>query len=319
MSGALEPAKLRLDRSGLRWNRTELESRGTWRVDIPAEVVAEVGRCLVNDSEMSADVERIRRELPELTALATSARANLQRGDGVVWLRAHGRFDSVAEPVQRGFFEAFGRAMGQPITTYGTLYEVKDRGREYRQEAIPISQTRAATGFHTDSSNLGTLPDLVGLFCLEPSSHGGDSLVTSGLRAHDRLAAGQQGLWRRLFHPFVRDLVTPGAPDDRASLLANRIPVFAEVDRPGGVDVRYMRYWIERGQEKVGEPLSEGDLAAMNALDRELADPDHVVRFALARGDSLWVNNRAILHNRTDYRDEPGHMRRLLRMWVGCG
>ena len=294
-----------------RWTRSDLEARDTWRMELPQALAAAAER----NGEGKNAVNKIAK-LRATRHLAKTLRNHLLYGDGVVWLRSSDHLAPVGEPGQRALFEALGRAMGRPIDTYGTLYEVTDRGGEYRREAIPVSQTRAATGFHTDSSGLETLPDLVGLHCLQASPAGGESLISCGLVAHDRLAARNTTLCDRLYRTFVRDLVTPGATRDKPSLLANRFPVFAPSASPGGLDVRYMRYWMERGHEKAGERLTAEDLAAFDAFDEALCDPTLVVSLHLAPGDALWVNNRTVLHNRTGYVDDPERPRRLLRMWV---
>lgn len=302
------------DQAPLHWTRADLEARDTWRMAFPAPLVSAAQRRYASLPDPAEGFAT----LPALVELASAIRDNLLHGDGLVWLQSGGRLAHLAEPVQRALFEAIGRAMGRPINTYGTLYEVTDRGGEYRRQSIPVSQTRAATGFHTDSSQRETLPDLVGLHCLEASPSGGESLVCCGPMVHDRLAARDAPSCRQLYRPYIRDLVTPGSPDDRSSLLANRIPVFAPSKGPGGVDVRYMRYWIERGHEKARSPLTVSDVAAFDALDDLLTDPELVVPLRLAPGDALWLNNRTVLHNRTAYRDDPQRPRRLLRMWVDC-
>ncbi|MEO0973258.1 MAG: TauD/TfdA family dioxygenase [Pseudomonadota bacterium] len=298
----------------LRWTRADLEARHSWRMTLPDALLDAASRRLQCPSALASEFAR----LGALRELASTLRENLLGGDGVVWLQSGGRLGHLAEPVQRALFEAIGRAMGHPIDTYGTVYEVTDRGGAYQRQSIPVSQTCAATGFHTDSSQRETLPDLVGLYCLEASRTGGDSLVCSGLLAHDRLATHDESLCRRLYRSYLRDVVTPGSRDDRPSLLANRIPVFATHEGPGGLVVRYMRYWIERGHEKAQSPLAARDIAAFDALDKLLNDSELVVPLRLAPGDALWLNNRTVLHNRTEYRDDPARTRRLLRMWVDC-
>src|SRR4029079_10613533 len=95
-------------------------------------------------------------------------------------------------------------------------------------------------------------------------------------------------------------------------------PVFAETGR--GLLIRYLRYWIEAGHEKVGRPLAPGQLSALDALDRVAGDPRLRAEFAMRPGDMLFVNNRWILHNRTGVEDhtEPDRRRHLLRLWLAA-
>jgi hypothetical protein len=96
---------------------------------------------------------------------------------GRVWIRGLGTLE---ERTLRGLFLQFGRAIGSVDTTYGELYDVTDSGGSYRERAIPVSQTRAATAIHTDSSRLETHPRWVGLACVRQAPEGGGSLA--GLR-----------------------------------------------------------------------------------------------------------------------------------------
>ena len=153
---------------------------------------------------------------------------------------------------------------------------MKDRGGDYTKTAIPVSQTRAATGLHTDSSALDVLPDLVGLICIRPAKSGGSSRIACALRAHRRLGEEDPGSLAMLEQPHLRDIVTPGA--DRSQRMRNQFPVFG--DQSGrGVTCRYMRFWIERGE-------------------------------------MLWVDNCTTLHDRTEYVDDAEAPRLLLRQWV---
>ena len=82
--------------------------------------------------------------------------------------------------------------------------------------------------------------------------------------------------------------------------------------------IRYLRYWIEVGHEKAGQPLTAEQVAALDALDRAAAEPRMRVEFAMRPGDMLFVNNRWILHNRTAFEDhpEPERKRHLVRLWL---
>jgi hypothetical protein len=81
---------------------------------------------------------------------------------------------------------------------------------------------------------------------------------------------------------------------------------------------RYLRYWIEAGHEKAGEPLSAEQVHALDALDRVLGRPDLRVEFALQPGQMFFINNRWILHNRTAFEDhaEPDRRRHYVRLWL---
>lgn len=300
------------------WGARELWMREGWRMRLPEEVAGEVVDLCRSRPDLVENLAGYAPDAaarPHLAAFGRSVRRRLLLGEGVAWIR--GLAELGLDPAeQRLGYLALGRSLGEPMLQYGLLYEVRDRGMDHRDQAVPVSMTGAGTDFHTDSSAAGVLPDFVALLCEEPSRRGGDSLVSNALRVHELMRRSDPDLLEVLYRPFVRDLVTPGVPKTRANLLANRIPVFARCRRPEGLVFRYMRYWIEKGQERAGEPLDDTVLAALDRLDELLAADEQSVCFRLEAGDVLVVNNRTLAHNRTDYHDTPDNVRLLHRMWI---
>jgi hypothetical protein len=250
---------------------------------------------------------------PALAGFGGRLRERLFEQEGVCWIRGLADW-GLSGDEQRFLYLAIGLAMGNPLTPYGRLYAVEDRGVDYTRTAAPVSATAAETGFHTDSSSVDTLPDIVALLCEEPSTLGGESLISNALRTHGDLCLRAPGAIAILEQAFIRDVVTPGRERTHANLLRNRFPIFSGSGR--SCTFRYMRYWIEQGQERAGLPLSAEQISALDTLDDLLSAPEHVVQFRLERGDMLFIDNRIVAHNRLAYRDAPGTHRRLQRMWI---
>jgi len=82
--------------------------------------------------------------------------------------------------------------------------------------------------------------------------------------------------------------------------------------------LRYLRYWIEVGHEKVGQPLTGKQRSALDTLDEALKRPELQVNFSLEPGQMYFINNRWILHNRTAFVDYPEleERRHLVRLWL---
>lgn len=320
------------------WSSRDLFACGTWRRELPEglcdEFLADVARA--SSGGAAVDFPTSPREdldagvgEPQvhgrhwlesehwlhLRTFADELRRELTEGVGFVCISGLDRLGLDRASMQR-CYATLGEALGKPLTNYGLLYPVTDRGLDHRKEAIPVSMTGAETCFHTDSSSRDVLPDFVGLLCETPSEQGGDSLISNALLAHERMREEAAPLLAELERPLIRDIVTPGREKTRANLLRNRFPVFAPSDQPGGLDFRYMRYWIETGHLKAGTPIDARQRRAFDLLDRLLEDERHVLRFRLQRGDALWVNNRVMAHNRTAFTDTPDNVRCLQRMWV---
>lgn len=302
--------------TNLLWTSGELLERGSWTQDLHRtlcdELLAFAARV---PSATEASFTYAPEQWPRLALFAQQARRHLQSGDGVLRITGLEALD-LSDDHLRCFYVAFGTALGEPLLGYGRLYPVTDRGVSHKQQGVPISMTNAETCFHTDSSSVDLIPDFVGLLCEQPSNQGGDSLVSNALRAHEALSRNDPELLAILEAPMIRDVVTPGKEKTHANLVRNRFPVFSASDRPGGLLFRYMRYWIETGQDRAGAALQPAQVAALDHLDELLQHAENVVRFSLKRGDMLWVNNRIFAHNRTGYCDAPDNVRRLQRMWI---
>jgi alpha-ketoglutarate-dependent taurine dioxygenase len=251
---------------------------------------------------------------PTLLAWLEPVLEELRHGSGAAWIRGLGTLE---ECELRGLFLRIGRGIGSVDTTYGELYDVIDSGASYLNQAIPVSQTRAATTIHTDSSRLETHPRWVGLACVRQAPVGGGSRLVSAVAVHDHLATHHPRQLERLHHRFHRDIVTPGSQPDPALIQANHFPIFSQSS--DGPTLRYMRYWIEKGHERLSKPLSREDLDAFDTLDATLNDPTFRHDFPLAAGDLLFIDNHKLAHDREAYLDDPRAPRLMVRLWLNAG
>lgn len=239
--------------------------------------------------------------------------AQLQRGRGV------GRVTGLQglEERELGLLVlAIGLVLGRPDRTYGLLYRVSDSGQSHLDRPIPVSQTRAATGMHTDSSQRAVHPRWVGLACVRPAASGGASAMASAKAIHDHLQQTHPDVVARLRLPFLRDVVTPGGNREREAILNNAFPIFA--GPPRDPRLRYMRHWIETGQRLAGQPLGPRALADLDLLDDALGSPRFRHEVLLAPGDLLFVDNHRIAHDRTAYIDAAERPRLMLRLWLNA-
>jgi TfdA family taurine catabolism dioxygenase TauD len=219
------------------------------------------------------------------------------------------------EQLRAGYL-LISRSLGALNDRYGYLFDVKDQGLDYTKQAVPVSKTKASTGFHTDSTAREYLPDIVGLLCIDPGYKGGESLVVNAVDLYDFIRSVEPRFIEILSQPLYRDVITPGTINNVDAILKNRFPVFSLTDE--GLTCRYMRFWIETAYQKTGERMPEGLMDALNLIDSYLNDPDHQLMFQLRRGDMFYINNRVLCHGRTAFEDDPeGHgIRVLVRTWI---
>ena len=235
----------------------------------------------------------------------------LKQGCGVVLLRG---LQDLDQAEFRRLYRDLGRCIGALDTTYGDLYDVTDSGDSHLTKAIPVSQTRAATSMHTDSSRHHTHPRWVGLACVHQAPAGGGSRLASVGAVVAHLQKHEPACVQRLQQSFYRDVVTPGTVDPLPLIAENRFPVLTLGG--DGPSLRYMRYWIEKGHQRLDQPLSSDDLWAFDVLDAVLNHPRFCHTFQLCEGDILLIDNHKVVHDREAYDDDPGRPRLLIRLWL---
>src|SRR5205807_1671527 len=96
----------------------------------------------------------------------------------------------------------------------------------------------------------------------------------------DELAARRPEALAELSRPFHVDRRGGTRPGESATAL---FPVLGH-DEAGPV-FRYLRFWIEAGHSRAGQPLSPAQVEALDALDGVLADPALRAEFVLRPGD----------------------------------
>jgi len=204
-----------------------------------------------------------------------------------------------------------------PQTLSGTMiYSVRDEGyqlkRDFGQAGVRTSKTTEAFGFHTDSPSrlAGHTPDALGLLVLATAKSGGASVFVDGRKVYAAIAAEQPQYLERLRRPFWVDRRAELPPGEPPIL---PVPIFTLEPE---FQVRYVRLYIEKGQELFGEPLTQFEIDALDYFDEVCARLS--VSMQLERGDIQLLNNVTHLHGRTAYVDhaEPERKRHYLRIWI---
>jgi Taurine catabolism dioxygenase TauD, TfdA family len=243
---------------------------------------------------------------PALQALETG------RGFGIITGLPGGRYSP--EELQTIYW-LVGQLLGRPVeqNVQGTLlYDVRDTGQDVRYGAR-FSVTNAESTFHTDNSFGLDVLDYVGLLCVYPALTGGSSQVLSAYAVHNRLLAQHREVLPILYRRFHVDRRGGFRPGESPTL---QVPILSWDGQE--LACRYLRYWLEVGHDKAGQPLTSEECEALDVLDGTLRDPALRVEFDLRAGDMFFINNRWILHNRTAFENAPppASSRHLVRLWL---
>ncbi len=161
---------------------------------------------------------------------------------------------------------------------------------------------------HTD------ITDMLLLASWQTAQSGGTSVIASGLKIHDEIERRAPQHLPALYRGFHYHRLGEEGPGEEP-VTPFRVPVFANVD--GEISVRYQRMGIAGGHQTLGLPLTEEEIAALNAFDQVASAPENRLAFELERGDLMVINNYTVMHARTHFvsHPEPARARRLVRLW----
>jgi alpha-ketoglutarate-dependent taurine dioxygenase len=296
------------------WRTDTIDAPQLWYLPVSGACLAELLRfARAGQTQRVTDLRPGAQLRATCEPVLRPAREALERGRGFAILRMP--MEHVAAHEATAVYWLLGHILGEPVAQNidgVLLYDVRDTGQDLARGAR-FSVTNYESSFHTDNSFGEAIVDYVGLLCLGAARAGGLSQVVSGYAAREflrREAPDALEVLSRPFHVDRRGGIRPGeAP-------TARFPVIA--DAGGRLVFRYLRYWIEAGHGKAGEPLTAEQVRALNVLDGVLARPELRAEFALEPGDMFFINNRWILHNRTAFEDypDPDRRRHLVRLWL---
>lgn len=193
-----------------------------------------------------------------------------------------------------------------------SIYDVTDLGRPPGNGVRP-DVTNAEQNFHTDNSYNNVPPHYVGLMCLRTAMEGGVSGIVSFATAHEKMRLRHPDLLQRLYEPFYFDRQREHAPGD---VMTTYHPMLE--DKDGRLIARLSHFQVKNGQKLAGVPLDPQGAAALEAFEAILNEPGMSARFQFEPGQMQIIDNRALGHKRTSFRDwpEPERKRLLVRLWL---
>ena len=193
-----------------------------------------------------------------------------------------------------------------------SIYDVQDLGRPPGNGVRP-DVTNVEQNFHSDNSYNHVPPHYVGLMCVRTAMEGGVSGIVSLATAHEEMRRSHPDLLARLYRPFYFDRQREHAPGD---VMTTHHPLFEH--RGERLVARLSRFQVVNGHKLAGVPLDTQGAAALAAFEAILNAPGLAARFQFQPGQMQLIDNRALGHKRTAFRDwpEPERKRLLVRLWL---
>jgi alpha-ketoglutarate-dependent taurine dioxygenase len=117
----------------------------------------------------------------------------------------------------------------------------------------------------------------------------------------------------RLYKPYYFDRQREHAPGD---VMTTHHPMF---ERQGDRLIGRLSYFqVKNGHKLAGVPLDNEGAAAIEAFEAILNEPGISARFHFEPGQMQLIDNRALGHKRTGFKDWPEAERKrlLVRLWL---
>lgn len=296
------------------WKGPDVDYRKEMMHQLNENEIVELKQALAHCKD--ADVDQITPKtfpLPTFGSVLKTYRDNLYTGSGVLLLRgldSAGLSEDEMARVYLGVGSHFGQSVaqswqGELLGNIIDVSDVKDKIRGYN--------FGGGQNFHTD----GTACDIVSLLCLRPALSGGASRIVSAVALHNAMLETRPDLLAVLYEGYIYRYGEWDAKDIPAPIqTGHKIPVFASSDV--GVCCVQETSHIRNAANDGGITLSEIESEAFNELQRLAKSEEFFLDMSFQKGDMQFLNNRVILHGRTDYDDpeDVAQRRHMLRLWL---
>jgi Taurine catabolism dioxygenase TauD, TfdA family len=249
--------------------------------------------------------------VPEFGRRLASLANDLENGRGFFLLRGL-PVDKYSLDTIKAIYWGIGVHLGKPVyqNTRGDLMtHVADRGDDYGDVNTRLYTTAAAANPHNDPS------DCVGLLCVRHATQGGTSMIASAMSIYNRVVAEHPEYLPALHKGFPHDLRGEGVTASLHETTPD-IPVFSTFE--GKVSCCLNSKSSRTARDKQGRPLTALESQAIDYIERLAESRELCLTMDFRPGDIQFLNNYAIIHTRTAFRDDPDPDKRrlLLRLWL---
>ncbi len=290
------------------WKGSELLGQeAAWIYRLSQESIAALELALEHTQSKGLNAPYFSKEdfpiTPALQAEIDDFAEELENGRGFVVIRGLPA-ERLSEEQLAIIYYGIGLHLGLPVTQnergdlLGKVTSVGDpndkNGRVY--------ETNDYLPYHTD------LSDVVGLLSIRKAKSGGLSSLVSAATIYNEILARYPEYLGLLYRPLYFNHLGEELP--------SLSPIFSYNE--GKLSCRYLRKYIEVGQERRGIELSRVEREALELIDTLIHDPQIRLDMMLEPGDIQFANNYAVMHSRTSFEDydELERRRKLLRLWL---
>jgi hypothetical protein len=183
---------------------------------------------------------------------------------------------------------------------------------------IDVSDVEAqARGYHAGGGQRmhSDNCDVVSLMCVRAARSGGISRIVSAAAVHNRLLETRPDLLEALYGEWVFRRMELDAQYGTGPL-TKRVVIFSR--ESGQLTANVSGSYPHRAVQAGDAVMTSVQLEALDEMARIAASPELYLDMSIGEGDIQFLNNRTILHGRTDYEDSPevATRRHMLRLWL---
>jgi hypothetical protein len=183
---------------------------------------------------------------------------------------------------------------------------------------IDVSDVEAqARGYHAGGGQRmhSDNCDVVSLMCVRAARSGGISRIVSAAAVHNRLLEERPDLLEALYGEWVFRRMELDAQYGTGPMTKN-VVIFSR--ETGHLTCNVSGSYPYRAAKAGDWVMTSVQIEALNEMARIAASPELYLDMSIGEGDIQFLNNRAILHGRTDYEDSPeiATRRHMLRLWL---
>jgi hypothetical protein len=294
------------------WTADELAARDDWIIRLDGDALAEIDSALTRVKTQGLPLKEITARdfpLPSLAGDLLKIKELVSDGPGVALLRGlsvdrYGRED--IDLILWGLGTYVGKAVVQSYRgdVIGEVMDMSHTGDTRRAYRSPL-----ALNLHIDSV------DVAALLCLRRAKRGGMSLLASSFAIHNAILAERSDLMPALYRGY-RCRHSEAESSDERPVTAHRVPVFGRVgDR---LVCNFHARPMARALDHDGPGSDPKAVEAFEMFKAVSGRDGFVHRMMLEPGDLQFLNNRAVLHGRTEFADDDGldSKRLMLRLWL---
>lgn len=295
------------------WNRADLEDRSGWTYLFTPEMLAEIDANLARLDENPVALPDMTADdfpVPAMTEMLSTVADDMGWGRGFAMLSGLPIEDYAREQASYIFY-GLGAHLGIGVSQshlgdyIGDVIDHRDPGdtRPYHNGGEFI--------MHRDPV------DMVGLLSTRQAKSGGESRLISAAAVHNAILDQAPELLDHLYEgfPYWRIDADRG---DTEKWTPYKMPIFRFAE-DGNFSAHFIPNPVDRALVKEGAGPDHPAFRAV-ALLKELlwSRPELHIDMMIEPGDIQFVNNRLLMHGRTDYEDwdEPERQRHLLRLWM---